>query len=88
MVPSKVPMAQDVSIKEFRQNIASYAERVENGESFRVLQRSKPVFYVMGVENERDQSGEWETIADFTEGGKKKGVLIDDLIRALREADA
>ena len=77
-------MPKDISIKEFRAHLADIADRVEKGEAFRVIRRSKPAFYVLKIRNEVPDD-EWEMIVDFTEGGKTKGVPARDVLKALRK---
>lgn len=76
-------MAKDISIKELRSNLANVADLVERGESFRVIRRSKPSFIIMRVDAELPEE-QWETVVDFTEGGKTSGVPIQDVLKALR----
>lgn len=77
-------MPRDISIKEFRAHLADIAERVERGETFRVIRRSKPAFYVLKMKDELPDE-EWETIIDFTEGGKTKGVPLEKVLKTLRK---
>lgn len=42
-------MAKDIPIKEFRGKLAEMADRVERGEIFRVMRRSKPSFLVLKI---------------------------------------
>lgn len=48
-------MATIIGLKEFRQNVEAIAERVNRGESFIVVKRSKPIFQ-LGPVNPTDQS--------------------------------
>ena len=77
-------MSKDISIKEFRAHLADIADRVEKGEAFRVIRRSKPAFYVVKMTEDSPEE-EWETIIDFTEGGKKKGVSAKRVLQVLRK---
>lgn len=79
-------MPQDIPIKEFRERLAEIADRVEEGESFRVIRRSKPVFIVMKI-GDIDPDEHWETIMDFTEGGKVEGVPAEKILKILRKID-
>ena len=76
-------MSKKVSIKELRQNLAKIADAVEKGESYEVIRRSKLSFKVVPITTETD--AEWETIIDFTYDGKKKGVKIEDALKALKD---
>ena len=80
----KCTMSKDISIKEFRAHLADIADRVEKGEAFRVIRRSKPAFYVVKMTEDSPEE-EWETIIDFTEGGKTKGAPIKKVLRAFKE---
>lgn len=75
-------MPKDISIKELRANLATYADRVESGETFRVIRHSKPSFVLMkiGVEEEG-----WETVVDFTDGGKTTGMPVKDVVKIIRK---
>lgn len=77
-------MPKDVSIKELRQNLSKFADRVERGESFRVIRRSKPSFIIVNVDEEMLEEG-WETVVDFTDGGKRTGVPIEDVMKVIKK---
>ncbi|MEK7562939.1 MAG: type II toxin-antitoxin system Phd/YefM family antitoxin [Patescibacteria group bacterium] len=77
-------MPKDISIKELRQNLAQVADRVEKGESFRVIRRSKPSFIIMKVDAEMPEE-QWETVVDFTDGGKTKGVPLKEVIKEMQK---
>ena len=68
----------DISIRDLRQNLSTVADKVESGEQFDVYRRSKPAFKIVSVDTPLDD--DWETVIDFTEGGKTDGVCIDDLV--------
>lgn len=78
-------MPKDVPIKKFREKLAEYADRIEAGESFRIIRRSKPSFVVMHIDDDVDSEGKWETVVDFTDGGKKKGMPADNLLKLLKK---
>lgn len=69
-----------IGLKEFRLDAEKFIERINNGESFTVLKRSKPAFKITPVDDE----DLWESVADFSKINKK-GVSISDLISALRK---
>ena len=71
-------MQHTVSLKEFRQDVAKYAKRVDRGEELIVTKRSKPLFRLSPV----DDAG-WETVIDFTKF-RKDGIEDKDLLRILR----
>ncbi len=77
-------MPKDISIKELRENLSSIADRVEKGESYRVIRRSKPSFFIMSIESEIPEEG-WETVVDFTDGGKTKGVRIEEVMKEMKK---
>lgn len=77
-------MSNDIPIKEFRQHLAEIANRVEAGETFRVIRRSKPSFIVMKITGD-DGDAAWETIIDFTEGGTTPGVRAKEALKVLKK---
>jgi len=70
-------MKNIVGLKELRENMNKYAERVARGESFIVFKQSKPLFKITPAEDE-----DWEEVIDFTKI-KKGGVKIDELLARL-----
>jgi len=75
-------MRNMLSIKDFRTKLTDYTKRVsENGDSFIVLKKSKPVFKVVPIDADE---GEWQTIIDFTEIDPK-GVSFDDVRKAAKD---
>ena len=78
------PMPKDISIKELRANLADIADRVEKGESYRVIRRSKPSFYIMKIDAEVPEEG-WETVVDFTDDGKTVGVPIENVMKMMKK---
>lgn len=77
-------MPKDISIKELREHLSEVADRVEKGESYRVIRRSKPSFYIVKIDAEIPEDG-WETVVDFTDGGKTKGVPLKDVLKEMRK---
>lgn len=67
-----------VGLKDLRENMNQYVEKVSRGESFIVFKQSKPIFKITSV-NEEEQ---WEEVVDFTKI-KKGGVDIDDVLSRL-----
>ncbi len=65
-----------VGLKELRQNMEKYIERVKKGESLIVVRRSTPLFRISSVE---DVEENWEEVVDFTKI-KKGGVDIKDIL--------
>ena len=68
-----------VGLKELRNNIETYIQKVHQGESFTVVRRSEPVFKVSPPE---DEESLWETVIDFTKI-KTGGLAINDLLSRL-----
>ncbi|MEK7651966.1 MAG: hypothetical protein AAB351_02045 [Patescibacteria group bacterium] len=66
-----------IGLKEFRTNVESYAKKVNLGQSFIILKKSKPVFKISPIDE-----GGWEEVLDFTKI-RKGGVDIKDLISRL-----
>jgi len=77
-------MPKDISIKELRENLSEIADRVEKGESYRVIRRSKPSFYILKIDAEAPEEG-WETVVDFTDGGKKTGMPVEDVMKIVNK---
>jgi len=76
----KIKQQKDIiGVKELRENLETYIKKVNKGDSFIVVRRSKPVFKISPV---NDESEDWETVVDFT-NLKKGGVLLDDVKKAL-----
>jgi antitoxin (DNA-binding transcriptional repressor) of toxin-antitoxin stability system len=75
---------EDMSIKELRQQLADVADRAEQGETFRIIRRSKPSFIIMKVDAEMPEEG-WETVVDFTEGGKTVGMPAKDVVKMMKK---
>jgi len=68
-----------VGLKELRNNFETYITRVNKGESFTVVRRSRPVFKLAPL----DEDEGWETIADFTTIDKN-GVSARDILKTLK----
>lgn len=75
----KIAKNNIINVKELRQNMSDYISRVNKGESFTVLKRSKPAFKLTPID---DADERWETVIDFTKV-KKGGVDIDELLSRL-----
>ena len=74
-------MKNIIGLKELRKNVSSYVARVEKGDSFIVVKRSKPIFKISPPDEEG--GGDWETVVDFTELSKD-GIPAKDLLRKLK----
>ena len=68
-----------VGLKELRNNINEYISRVERGDSFTVVRRSRPVFRI----SPPDEDENWELVADFTKLWKG-GVPADAILSRLK----
>lgn len=77
-------MPKDISIKELRQNLSRVADRVEKGESFRVIRRSKPAFIIMNIDAEIPEE-KWDTVVDFTDDGRTKGVPLKEVLKDMKK---
>jgi prevent-host-death family protein len=69
-----------VGLKELRENMETYIDRVNKGESITIFRRSTPLFKITPVSS--DEAG-WETIVDF----KKEfgaGIPIDELLASIQ----
>jgi len=64
-----------VSVKELRQNLVSYINKIDKGMSFVVVKRSKPIFNITPIQTDEN----WEEVVDFTKI-KKGGVKIDEIL--------
>lgn len=69
-----------VGLKELRENINKFIDRVDKGESFTVVRRSQPVFRLSPIDS--DGLG-WESVADFTEINER-GVPARDILQSLK----
>jgi len=67
-----------VGLKNLRENMNQYAEKVSRGESFIVFKQSKPIFKISPV----NEDSSWEEVVDFTKI-KKGGVDINDVLSRL-----
>jgi len=68
-----------VGLKKLRENMQKYALRIEKGESFIVVKKSKPLFKISSVE---EDEGLWETVIDFTKI-RKGGIPAEELLAKL-----
>lgn len=70
-----------IGLKELRLNTSKYINRLNKGESFTIVRRSKPVFKMIPIDEDDDSL--WETVVDFTKI-KKGGVPIDEVLASLK----
>jgi len=71
-------MKQIIGLKDLRQNIDVYIRKIQNGDDFVVVRKSKPVFQIGPI---TDMEA-WERVVDFTKI-KKGGVELKDLLARL-----
>ena len=67
-----------ISFKDFRVNSEKYIKALNKGMPFIVVKRSKPIFRLEPIEES------WETLIDFTDGGKKTGMPIDKFLERIK----
>lgn len=70
-------MENIIGLKNLRENMLDYINRIAKGESFVVFKQSKPLFRLSPLQNE-----EWEEIIDFTKI-KKGGVDVKEILSRL-----
>ena len=66
-----------IGLKELRENMHIYIRKIDQGKSFIILRKSKPIFKITPLKEEI-----WESIIDFTKI-KRGGLEIDKLISRL-----
>lgn len=71
-------MQNFVKLKDLRENVAEYSDRVAKGESFIIMKRSHPIFRISPVDE-----GGWETVVDFTQF-RKGGIPASELLEKLK----
>lgn len=72
-----------VGVKELRENLDHYIDKVSKGASFTVVRRSKAVFTIVPL----DEEEQWETVFDATRDNKGKGIPAEDILKALKNID-
>ena len=70
-------MENIIGLKNLRENMVDYINRIAKGESFIVFKQTKPLFKISPIQGEQ-----WEEIIDFTKI-KKGGVDIKDVLSRL-----
>ncbi len=78
---TKIKNQTIVGLKELRENMESYIERVGKGETITVMRRSSPIFNISPVDD--DEAG-WETVIDFTEI-HPRGVSGREILKRLKK---
>lgn len=75
-----------IGLKELRENMSTYIRHTEQGKSFTVVRRSRPIFKLVPVDEWGDE-GTWETLIDFRKINPR-GVPIEDVIASLKRVNA
>ena len=70
-------MENIITLKNLRERMQEYAQKVQKGDSFIVFKKSKPLFKITPIDD-----GFWEEVIDFTKI-KKQGVDIKELLQRL-----
>ncbi len=70
-----------IGLRDLRENIEKYSQKISQGASFTVVRRSKPLFKIVPPFEKSDES-RWEEVIDLTKI-KRGGVDIDELISRL-----
>ena len=73
-----------IGLKDLRENTEKYISRIERGQSFVVIKKSKPVFRLSPAD---DEPGMWEPVIDFT-SIHKDGVAAREALKELRKLNA
>lgn len=55
-----------VGLKELRENMETYINRVNKGETITVFRRSTPLFRLSPIDTDTEPETGWETVIDFT----------------------
>ncbi len=70
-----------IGLRDLRENIEKYSQKITQGNSFLVVRRSKPLFKLVPP-FEGQEEARWEEVVDFTKI-KRGGVNIDEIISRL-----
>jgi len=77
---SNISATNIINLREFRENVQAYADKVEDGASFIVMKQSKPLFKIISP---------WESF-DFTEDaqeyGGRRGIPMDKAIERMERS--
>jgi len=77
-------MTTIIGLKQLRENVEKYVSEVNEGKSFTVMKKSRPVFRIVPPD---DDDSMWETVVDFTEF-YKEGIPARELLKRLRSLNA
>ena len=70
-------MENIITLRNLREKMVEYSEKVSQGQSFIVFKKSKPIFKISPIKDEL-----WEEVIDFTKI-TKGGVDIESLLSRL-----
>jgi len=70
-------MENIINLKNLRENMQEYAQKIKRGHSFIVFKKSKPLFRISPV-----NESPWEEVIDFTKI-KKGGVNLKELLKRI-----
>jgi antitoxin (DNA-binding transcriptional repressor) of toxin-antitoxin stability system len=73
---------QIIGLKDLRLNTNKYINRLNKGETFIVVRRSRPVFNMIPFDEDNDSL--WKTVVDFTKINKK-GVSAELILKSLKK---
>ncbi len=72
-------MDKIIGLKDLRENLPAYAEKIKNGDCFVVVKKSKPLFRICPID---EDEGLWETVVDLTKVNRG-GVEVRELLNRL-----
>ena len=75
-----------IGLKELRENMGTYIRHAEQGKSFTVVRRSRPIFRIMPIDEWGDE-GTWETVVDFRKINPR-GAPTENAIASLKRVNA
>ena len=70
-----------IGLKDLREKTEKYIHKIQEGKSFTVVRKSKPIFKISPVDTWGDE-GSWKTVADFTDIDSR-GVDARDILKSL-----
>jgi len=74
-------VTKTIGLKDLRENMEMYIERVNKGETLTIFRRSTPLFKITPIDT--TDSEQWETVIDFVkETGH--GVPIAELLSSIK----
>jgi prevent-host-death family protein len=73
--------SKNIGLKDLRENMGTYIDRVNQGESLTIFRRSTPLFKITPIDDVNEDN--WETVIDFVkETGH--GVPIAELLSSIK----